>query len=104
MNIIKILSTTPSVEVAQDIADRLLREHLIACAQVSGPIKSTYTWNGEIHHDEEYELTLKTTEEKYVEVESLIKKLHPYDVPQIVAMPVAFASEEYRDWILKSVH
>lgn len=103
MKLIRILTTTPSTEVAQSISDQLIKLKLVACAQISQPITSVYSWQGEICHDTEYQVCLKTTSELYSAVETKIKALHPYDVPQIIATEIIHSSDEYQKWIVDTV-
>lgn len=98
-----IVTTFPSREPAEVAAAQLVRRKLVACAQVGGPITSTYTWEGEIETAEEWTCTLKTRADKYDEAVRSILELHPYETPEIVATPVAAGSEKYLRWIDESL-
>jgi periplasmic divalent cation tolerance protein len=95
--------TCPSQELAQKIAQSLLEQQLIACAQISGPIQSMYTWEGKIHSDEEWRLVLKTTAQVQHQLIAKVLEIHPYQTPQIVLTEVIGGHPEYLNWIQDSV-
>ena len=68
-------------------------------AQIVGPIRSTYRWQGKIESDEEWQCWCKTRGELYARVEEAIRALHPYEVPEILAVPVVAGSERYLAWL-----
>jgi periplasmic divalent cation tolerance protein len=74
-------------------------ERLAACVQVGGPITSTYRWQGEVETARELLLVAKTTMERLDAVTERVRELHPYDVPEITAMPIAGGLVDYLDWI-----
>lgn len=94
-----VVTTTAKKDEAQKIADRLVEARLAGCVQVQGPISSTYRWEGEIQHDEEWLCIVKTAAEKYGQVEREISRLHSYTVPQIVALPIFRGGRPYLDWL-----
>lgn len=96
---IAVETTTATREDAEKIARALVERRLAACAQVSGPIASTYWWQGAFETAQEWRCRLKTKESRYAEVESAIRSLHPYTVPQIVAWPITHGGRDYLDWI-----
>ncbi|WP_457576923.1 divalent-cation tolerance protein CutA [Desulfomarina sp.] len=101
MHSLIIISTTfERKEDGEKIAEILLAENLIGCAQLSGPVQSHYRWQGKTEISVEYLLQLKTAESKYSLVEKRIKELHPYDLPEIVAVPVSHCSNEYLNWVV----
>ncbi len=100
--IIAVITTTATLEEAQRIARTLVERRLAACAQIS-TIESFYRWKGEVQHDREYRLLLKTTEERYPEIEQAIRELHSYELPAIFAFPVEQAFAEYALWVIESV-
>ena len=97
-----VLVTVPSEEVAADIARDLVSGNLAACVQIEGPILSVYAWNDKIEEDKEWRLVIKTTGERYTELERVIQKSHPYDVPQIVALPIIEGYHPYIEWLVKA--
>lgn len=98
-NIIEIIVTFSDKGTAEDIGRRLVEKRLAACAQVGGPIKSIYWWKGKLEETEEWTCALKTRKDLYSIVESEIRSLHPYEVPQIVAFDIGHALPEYREWV-----
>jgi len=97
---ILIYVTNPSEKVANDIADHLIKDKMVACANVF-PIKSMYWWQGNIERDDEYVTILKTRPELWEKVKNEIEQIHPYDTPCIMKWEVA-ANAAYEDWIKKS--
>jgi len=96
---IQVVTTTARREEAELIARDLVEKRLAACAQVVGPIRSTYRWQGKIESDEEWQCWCKTRGELYARVEEAIRALHPYEVPEILAVPVVAGSERYLAWL-----
>ena len=76
---------------------------MAACVQVEGPITSIYSWQGKIEEDIEWRMVIKSTRDHFEKVRQLIKSDHPYDVPQIVAVPVLAGDKDYLNWLEKSV-
>ena len=93
-----ILTTCASAEEADKIANVLIENRVAACVQIS-PITSIYRWKGKVERENELRLTIKTTDELYPRVESLIKENHSYEVPQIVKVPISGGLPEYLEWI-----
>ena len=102
MDMIAVLTTTASLAEAQTIASALVERRLAACAQISS-IESVYTWEGETQKDREHRLLIKTTAERYADVESAILELHSYDLPAVVAFELSHAHAPYADWVAGSV-
>lgn len=96
---IEVRSTTDSREEADAICTAVVEARLAACAQVSGPIRSTYWWHGKIERSDEYFLAMKTTRDQFDELARLIRASHSYDVPDIVAVPIIDGAADYLDWI-----
>jgi periplasmic divalent cation tolerance protein len=99
MSYIVVYVTTPEIEVSQKIADTLINEKLAACVNITPKIQSTYYWQGNVEHDDEYLLIIKTREDRFNKLEERIKELHPYTVPEIIAMPIVRGSQDYLKWI-----
>src|SRR5215470_12087700 len=97
---IQVLTAIGSKDDAQKIAVSAVGKRLTACAQVIGPITSTYQWQGAIETAEEWLCLLKTREDLSTDLEQDIRANHPYDVPEIVAMPVVAGNAGYLSWIL----
>ncbi len=96
---IQIATTTSSQADAEKIAAALVERRLAACVQISGPIISTYRWQGKVEKAEEWLCTIKTRRDVYEQVEAAIRELHCYDEPEILAVPVAAGSEGYLKWL-----
>lgn len=84
---------------ADRIAAALVAGRLAACVQVLAPMTSTYRWQGAVETAEEWLLLVKTTADRYPAVEAAIRSLHPYDEPEIVALPIVAGSTGYLGWI-----
>lgn len=100
---IQITTTTDSKELAVQIADSLVGGKIAACVQISGPITSVYEWKNKIENEEEWYCIIKTRRHLYREVEESIKALHPYEVPEIIALPILEGSPDYLDWLTEVV-
>jgi periplasmic divalent cation tolerance protein len=96
---IQITTAIDSEEAAQKIAQTLVGQRLAACVHVAGPITSTYWWQSKIEVEKEWTCAAKTRLELYDAVERAIRKVHSYDEPEIVALPIANGSRSYLDWV-----
>jgi len=94
-----ILCHCPSRDIARLISQQLLEQKLVACATIQPAVSSQYRWMDQIETAEETPLVLKARREDYALVEQLIKSLHPYQVPEIIAIPVTHALKSYQDWL-----
>ena len=100
--LILIRITCPSRRVAEDIAEVALEHRLAACANLEGPVSSTYRWKGVIEQSFEFILWLKAPEANWAKIDALVQRVHPYDVPAIVAMPLALVSSPYEAWAIEN--
>lgn len=91
--------TCPSQRIASDIADAAVEQRLAACANIEGPISSTYRWKGVVEQAFEFLLWLKAPAANFSRIEALVVKLHPYDVPSIVALPCLVVNAPYEAWV-----
>ena len=98
---ILILSTCPETGVAGDIAQALVAGKLAACVNIVTGITSRFRWQGRIDQVEEHLLIIKTTRDRYPDVERKIRSMHPYELPEIIAVPVTQGLAEYLDWIAR---
>ncbi|PKN37869.1 MAG: cytochrome C biogenesis protein CcdA [Deltaproteobacteria bacterium HGW-Deltaproteobacteria-2] len=96
---IQISTTTETKEQAQKIARYLVEQKLAACVQISGPIESIYHWKGKMETSREWLLLIKTREDLFKKIKSSIKKLHSYETPEIIAVPIIKGSKEYLNWL-----
>jgi len=103
MSYIQVMTTTETKEQGQAIARHLVAEKLAACVQITGAIESTYRWKGKVETAEEYLCLIKTRTELFAVVEAAIKKLHPYETPEIIAVPIVNGSKEYQQWLDESL-
>lgn len=96
---IQVITTVANRHDAQRIAGELLERRLAGCVQVLGPVSSTYRWKGAIETSDEWLLLIKSREELYPAIDTAIRELHPYDVPEILAVPVAAGHADYLRWL-----
>ncbi len=96
---IQIYTTTEKREAAQNIARDVVEKRLAACAQVLGPIASTYWWKGMIEEAEEWMCIMKSRRDLYEKLEATIRSIHPYEEPEILAVPIAAGSQGYLNWL-----
>ncbi|KAB2345505.1 divalent-cation tolerance protein CutA [Actinomadura rudentiformis] len=96
---VQVTTTTDSRAEAAELAKSAVADRLAACAQLVGPIASTYWWEGEIEHAEEWMVVFKTTADRFDELASLITDGHSYDTPEIIATPVVAGSMDYLAWV-----
>ncbi|MFH2122402.1 MAG: divalent-cation tolerance protein CutA [Pseudomonadota bacterium] len=98
-----ICTTFESRADAEKMATMLLEKRLIACAQISSSVSSTYWWQGKIVSSEEYILVMKSDESLYMDLEQVIQGSHPYETPEIIATVITHLSKEYRQWLEKEL-
>jgi len=94
----EVVTHCDDADALSRIADVLVNEHLAACVHVSGPITSTYRWNGTVEQTSEHELVAVTSSTGVAAVAGRITDMHPYELPSIVVRPVT-ASEDYAAWV-----
>ena len=89
---------------AEKIAKHLVKNNLVACANIGAEVESYYLWNEKVESDKEVILLLKTAKSKFDEVEKEVKSLHSYDCPCIISIDIAEGSKDFIDWIENSVN
>ncbi|HOM95701.1 MAG: divalent-cation tolerance protein CutA [Candidatus Methanofastidiosa archaeon] len=94
-----IISTVPNEDMARDLSKILLEKRVAACVNIIPKVRSNYWWNGSIENSEEIILLIKTTEDKYDQLEDLIRKNHPYEIPEIIAFEIKKGFNKYLNWI-----
>jgi len=99
MEYLQVVTTVEDEGKARAIARTLVERRLAACAQVLGPIASTYWWRGQVETAEEWLCVLKTRADLYEELERALRTIHPYEEPEILAIPIAAGSPTYLAWI-----
>ena len=97
--VIVVLTNLPDRAAALKLAQELVSSRLAACVNVLAECASVYRWKGEIESAAEIPVLIKTRSARYAEVEAAIRRLHPYELPEIVAVPVVRGSSEYLDWV-----
>lgn len=97
--IVQVITTVPSLQVARELARQLLVERLVACAQIELGLESHYRWKGKIEEAEECRLTAKTLASKAPHVMSRIEELHPYDTPEVIIVATENVNERYARWV-----
>lgn len=98
-NYIVVYVTTPNTDIANKIAKNLVETRLAACVNIIQKIQSIYRWGGKIEKDEETLLIIKSRPELFNELSKAVKESHPYEVPEIIALPIIEGNKEYLDWI-----
>ncbi len=96
-----VLVTCGSEEEAANIANILVEDHLAACVHIVSPIRSIYRWEGKIWDEKEWLLVIKTRRERFREIETRVKSLHSYSVPEVISLPITDGSSCYLDWLLE---
>jgi len=94
-----IMVTTASKQEAEKIAQRLLKERLIACANIIGPVSSLFHWAGKTEKAEEFLIFMKSRKDLFEKLTETVKALHSYEVPEILVLPVVGGSKAYLDWL-----
>ena len=94
-----VITNVPDRAVAEKLADTLIDGGLAACVNILSPCRSVYRWQGKVQHDEEFPLLIKTTRERYASLEQAIRAGHPYELPEIIAVPVERGLPAYLDWV-----
>jgi periplasmic divalent cation tolerance protein len=96
---VQVITTVASAEEARRIAAALVEERLAACVQIVGPIESIYRWQGKVETATEWQCWIKTRRQHYDRVEAAVRRLHSYQLPEILAMPIIAGSEAYLKWL-----
>ena len=94
-----VLITTTSKQEAENIAQHLLKEQLIACANITGPVSSLFHWSGKIEKAEEYLVFLKSRKDLFDKLAETVRALQSYEVPEIIALPIVKGSNGYLGWL-----
>ncbi|MBW4656244.1 MAG: divalent-cation tolerance protein CutA [Kaiparowitsia implicata GSE-PSE-MK54-09C] len=93
-----VLVTAASKAEAEAIAQHLVTHHLAACVSLQ-PIHSIYSWQDTLHHDDEWQLVIKTDLGLFADIEAAVRAIHSYDVPEIVGIPFTVGSQDYLTWV-----
>lgn len=99
---IMVLSTCNSSQVASSLAEELVNNKLAACVNIVDKVESVYQWQGKITRDKEFLLIIKTQKLLFSQVEQTIQKVHDYELPEIIAVPIEAGEKNYLNWIQSS--
>jgi periplasmic divalent cation tolerance protein len=97
--ILLVLCTCPDRRTALDLATPLVQEGLAACVNITAPITSVYRWQGKVEQAEECLLLIKTGAARYQELEDALRSRHPYELPEIIAVPIQHGLTGYLQWV-----
>lgn len=103
VNAIIVLTSCASLDEAERIAAALLDQRLVACASIGAPVTSRYRWQDKLESAVEVPLALKSGPDCFERIAAEIKRLHSYDIPEILALPVAAASPDYQSWLAANI-
>lgn len=98
MNLL-VLTNVPDRGVAERLADMLIERRLAACINILAPCRSVYRWKDAVQHDEEHPMLIKTTAERYPALEAALREGHPYELPEIIAVPIERGLAAYLAWV-----
>ncbi|MFA5166996.1 MAG: divalent-cation tolerance protein CutA [Candidatus Omnitrophota bacterium] len=94
-----VLNTVPSVRKARALAGLLISKRLVACVQILSGLESHYRWRGKRETSKEVLLLIKTRSSNYKKLEKILLENHPYEIPEIICLPITKGSQSYLDWI-----
>jgi periplasmic divalent cation tolerance protein len=98
-HLILVLTTMPNDERADELALTLINDRIAACVNVHAAMTSTYRWKGAVEQEAERQLVIKTTRDRLPALESRLRELHPYELPEFIVIAGAEGSEEYLQWV-----
>lgn len=99
MNALLVLTTCPDPDSAEALASALVERRLAACVNIMSPCHALYRWQGKIERASEVPLLIKTSEARYAELEAEIRARHPYELPEVIALPIARGLPAYLQWV-----
>jgi periplasmic divalent cation tolerance protein len=94
-----VLTNLPERAAAERLAELLVEKQLAACVNILAPCRSVYRWQGAVRHDEEHPMLIKTTAERYPALEQALRSGHPYELPEIIAVPIERGLPAYLQWV-----
>jgi periplasmic divalent cation tolerance protein len=99
MQSLLVLTNLPDRAAAERLADELIAKRVAACVNILAPCRSVYRWKDAVQHDEEHPMLIKTTVERYGALEQALRAGHPYELPEIIAVPIERGLPAYLDWV-----
>lgn len=99
MSTLLVLTNLPDRAAAERLADLVIGQQLAACVNILAPCRSVYRWKGAVQHDEEHPMLIKTTAERYPALERALRSGHPYELPEIIAVPIERGLPAYLEWV-----
>jgi periplasmic divalent cation tolerance protein len=99
MSTLLVLTNLPDRAAAERLADLVIGQQLAACVNILAPCRSVYRWKGGVQHDEEHPMLIKTTAERYPALEQALRSGHPYELPEIIAVPIERGLPAYLEWV-----
>jgi periplasmic divalent cation tolerance protein len=102
-DVLTVLCTCPEAATARRLAGGLVEQGLAACVNILPEIRSIYRWHGALQEDAEALMIAKTTRQAYARLEAWLVEHHPYDVPEVLALPVQAGSPDYLGWVLNEI-
>ena len=100
MDLILIYCTVPNKKIAKEMANLIVKHRLAACVSITDKVESVFSWDGELCKENELLLSIKTIRSNFEKINSIINDMHPYNVPEVIAVPVINCSEDYMQWII----
>src|SRR5438105_8568233 len=94
-----VLTNLPDRAAAERLADLVIEKKLAACVNILAPCRSVYRWKGAVQHDAEHPMLIKTTAERYPALEKALREGHPYELPEIIAVPIERGLPAYLEWL-----
>jgi periplasmic divalent cation tolerance protein len=99
MSSLLVLTNLPERAAAERIAELLVERQLAACVNILAPCRSVYRWKGEVQHEEEHPMLIKTTVARYPALEQALRDAHPYELAEIIAVPIERGLQAYLAWV-----
>ena len=97
-----VFTTLPGLAIAEEIASKLVEENLVACINISSPMRSIYKWEGQLNRSDEYLLMIKVSSSGLQALEKRLKELHPYQVFEFIALNSSYVNAPYLEWVKQS--
>ena len=98
-----VLVTAGSAEECGKIARAVVEKRLAACVNILGPIRSVYRWKGKVEDEQEHLMVMKTEQARFGALREEVERLHSYDTPEVICLPISEGSEKYLAWLAESV-